>query len=120
MLGLRIQGTTRAVSVLGLALRFVIEFWGPIVAVVMINLQLGAATDLEAVKSQLTKTVGVSEIPILDQSTEALLRTVLVPNLLVAIPWLAGFLFAFFDDDRQAIHDRAARTRVVYEIRPER
>ena len=72
-MSLRIQGTTRAVSVLGLSLRFMVEFWGPIIAVVMINLQLGAATDLDAVKSQITRVVGVEEIPILDASTEALL-----------------------------------------------
>lgn len=118
LLGLRIQGTTRAVTALGLVLRFFVEFWGPVTAVVMLNLQLGAATDLETVKTQITAAVGMREIPILDASTEALLQTVLVPNLLVAIPWLAGFLFAFFDDTRQTLHDRAAHTRVIYEIRP--
>ncbi len=117
ILGLRIQGTTRAVSVLGLLLRFSVEFWGPLIAVAMIGLQIGAATDLETVKNQITDIVGMREIPILDQSTEALLRTVLVPNLMLAIPWLGGFLFAFFDENRQSLHDRAARTRVVYEVR---
>jgi uncharacterized RDD family membrane protein YckC len=34
----------------------------------------------------------------------------------VAIPWLAGFLFALFDHDRQALYDRVAHTRVIYEI----
>jgi uncharacterized RDD family membrane protein YckC len=116
MLGLRIQGTKRAVSVPGLALRFIVEFWGPLTAAVMINLQIGAATDLESVKSSLETLVGLSELPVVNDSAEALLRTVLVPNLMLAIPWLAGFLFALFDDDRQALHDRAARTRVVYEL----
>jgi uncharacterized RDD family membrane protein YckC len=46
-----------------------------------------------------------------------LLRTLLVPNSIVAIPWLAGFLFALVDRDRQTLHDRAARTRVIYEAR---
>lgn len=117
LLGLRIQGTTRAVSVLGIASRFMVEFWGPIVAVVMINLQLGAATNLDVVRDQVVRMVGVQAIPVLDQSTEALLRTVLVPNLIVAIPWLGGFLFALFDYERRAIHDHVARTRVIYAIR---
>jgi uncharacterized RDD family membrane protein YckC len=41
----------------------------------------------------------------------------LFPNLIVAVPWLAGFLFAFVDRDRQTLHDRAAKTRVIYENR---
>ncbi len=41
----------------------------------------------------------------------------LMPNLLLAIPWLAGLVFAFVDDNRMALHDRAAQTRVVYELR---
>ena len=40
---LRIQGTTRAVSVPGLLLRFVVKFWGPIAAMVMLHLQPGLA-----------------------------------------------------------------------------
>jgi uncharacterized RDD family membrane protein YckC len=46
-----------------------------------------------------------------------LLRTMLVPSLVVAVPWLAGFFFAIVDRDRQTLHDRAARTRVIYEVR---
>ena len=57
-----------------------------------------------------------ASVPLWDRSTGALLRMLLVPNLIVAIPWLAGFLFAVFDRDRQAPHDRAAHTRVIYEI----
>jgi uncharacterized RDD family membrane protein YckC len=117
LLGLRIQGTTRPVSVPGLLLRFLVEFWGPITAAVMINLQVGAATDLEAVKTQIERVMGMGEVPVLHDSADALLRTVLVPNLFLALPWLGGFLFAFFDDNRQALHDRAARTRVVYALR---
>jgi uncharacterized RDD family membrane protein YckC len=117
LLGLRIQGTRRAVNVPGLLLRFAVEFWGPLTAAVMINLQLGAATDLHAISTRIGNAVGMDDLPVIHDSAQTLLQTVLVPNLLLAIPWLAGFLFAFFDDHRQALHDRAARTRVVYELR---
>ncbi len=118
LFGLKLQGTTSAVSVLRLAMRFLVEFWGPITAILMLRLQLSAATtDLAAVKERLIGLVGVDQIPILDQSTETLLRTILVPNLVMAVPWLGGFLFALFDENRQALHDRASRTRVVYSMR---
>jgi serine/threonine-protein kinase len=119
MFGQRLQGTTRHVSVLGLSLRFIVEFWGPIVAILMIHLQLGAAktTTMAAVKDHLTNLVGVDALPIFDDGAEEVLRTLLVPNLVLAVPWLAGFLFALFDDNRQALHERAAHTRVVYAIR---
>ena len=117
MVGLRIQGTKRAVSVRGLALRFVVAFWGPLTAAVMINLQLGAADDLQRVSSKIGSAVGMTELPVLHEGAQTLLNAVLMPNLMLAIPWLAGFLFAFVDDNRQALHDWAARTRVVYELR---
>jgi uncharacterized RDD family membrane protein YckC len=56
-------------------------------------------------------------MPFWDSGIDVLLRTMLVPNLVVAVPWLGGFLFALVDRDRQALHDRAARTRVIYEVR---
>jgi uncharacterized RDD family membrane protein YckC len=112
LLGLRIVGTTRAVRVANLMLRFAVEFWGPLVALAIISLQWGAAVNLESVQDR----VAGAGVPLWDRSTWALLRMLLVPNLIVAIPWLAGFLFALFDHDRQAPHDRAARTRVIYEI----
>jgi len=112
LLGLRIVGTTRPVRVSNLLLRFAVEFWGPLVVLAIIGLQWGAAADLESVKNH----VAGASVPLWDRSTGALLGMVLVPNLVVAIPWLAGFLFALFDHDRQAPHDRAARTRVIYEI----
>jgi uncharacterized RDD family membrane protein YckC len=120
LFGLRIQGTTRAVSLLGVCLRFLVEFWGPITAFVMISLQADAqlsAMDLAAVRDQLTDLVGVEDLPVFDAGTDPVLRTLLVPNLVLAIPWLAGFAFALFDDNRQALHDRVARTRIVYAIR---
>jgi hypothetical protein len=79
-------------------------------------LQVGAATDLQAVSARISTAVGVGEIPVLHDSADALFKTILIPNFVLGIPWLAGFLFAFFDEDRQALHDRAARTRVVYEL----
>jgi uncharacterized RDD family membrane protein YckC len=103
LLGLRIVGTTRPVRVANLLLRFAVEFWGPLVALAIIGLQWGAA-------------VAGANVSLWDRSTGALLRMLLVPNLVVAIPWLAGFLFALFDHDRQALHDRVAHTRVIYEI----
>jgi len=117
LLGLHIVGTTRRVRVPGLVLRFAVEFWGPLAALLMIRLQLGAVTDLLEVKNRLVGTAGVSLMPLFDRSMDALLRTMLVPNLVVAVPWLAGFLFALVDRDRQTLHDRAARTRVIYEVR---
>jgi uncharacterized RDD family membrane protein YckC len=114
LLGLRIQGTTKAITVPRLMVRFVVEFWGPIAAVIMISLQIGAVSNLSTVKSQITGALGFSGIPVVDAATHGVLQTVLVPNLIVAIPWLAGFLFAFFDDERRAVHDRAAHTKVVY------
>jgi len=111
LLGLRIVGTTRPVRVSNLLLRFAVEFWGPLVILAIIGLQWGAAVDLGSVKDH----VAGASVPFWDRSTGALLRMLLMPNLIVAIPWLAGFLFAL-DHDRQAPHDRAAHTRVIYEI----
>jgi uncharacterized RDD family membrane protein YckC len=88
LLRLRIQGTTRPVTVPGLTLRFAVELWAPLAAVALLMLGRG---DLSAAQYQLKA---------------------------LAFPWVAGFLFALFDDHRQSLHDRAARTRVVYELRP--
>jgi uncharacterized RDD family membrane protein YckC len=117
LLGLQLVGTTRRVRVPGLLLRFAVEFWGPLVALATISLQLGAVTDLVDMKYRLIDAVGASPMPIWDRSLDLLLRTMLVPNLLVALPWLAGFLFALVDRDRQTLHDLAGRTRVLYEPR---
>jgi uncharacterized RDD family membrane protein YckC len=117
LLGLHLSGTTRRVSVPGLLLRFAVEFWGPLAALAMISLQIGAVTDLVAVKNHVMGAMGASPMPIWDRGVDVLLRTMLVPNSIVAVPWLAGFLFALVDRDRQTLHDRAARTRVIYEAR---
>ena len=117
LLGLHVVGTTRRVRVPGLLLRFAVEFWGPLAALAMLSLQAGAVTDMVEVKNRLIGAVGATPMPIWDRSLDVLLRTMLVPNLVVAVPWLAGFFFALLDRDRQTLHDRAARTRVIYEIR---
>jgi uncharacterized RDD family membrane protein YckC len=116
LLGLHVVGTTRRVRVPGLLLRFAVEFWGPLLALAMISLQLGAVTDLVDVKNRLIGAVGASPMPIWDRSVDVLLRTMLVPNAIVVVPWLAGFLFAVFDRDRQTLHDLAGRTRVIYDV----
>jgi uncharacterized RDD family membrane protein YckC len=88
LLRLRIQGTTRPVKVPGLALRFAVELWAPLAAGLVLALQ---GTEPAAVASKLQA---------------------------LAVLWLAGIFFAFFDGHRQTLHDRAAHTRVVYELRP--
>ncbi|MBN2574020.1 MAG: protein kinase [Deltaproteobacteria bacterium] len=117
LLGLHVVGTTRRVRVPGLLLRFAVEFWGPLAALAMISLQIGVVTDLVEVKNRLIGAMGAGPMPIWDSGVDVVLRTMLVPNLIVAVPWLAGFLFALVDRDRQTLHDRAARTRVIYEVR---
>jgi uncharacterized RDD family membrane protein YckC len=117
---LRIQGTTRAVSVIGLLLRFVVKFWGPIAALVLWHLRPGAATgadDIRLIKERVNELFGWEEIPLLDSGAEDLLGLLSGPNLALIIPWTAGLLFALFDDNRRALHDLFARTRVVYAMR---
>jgi uncharacterized RDD family membrane protein YckC len=117
LLGLHVVGTTRRVRLPGLLLRFVVEFWGPLAALAMIRLQVGAVTDLLEAKNRLIGAVGASHMPIWDHGLDVLLRTMLVPNLVVAVPWLAGFLSVLVDRDCQTLHDLAAKTRVIYEPR---
>ena len=117
VLGLHVVGTTRRISAPGLLLRFAVQFWGPLVAFLSISLQLGAATDLLAAKQNLAGLAGYHPLPLWDQSVESLLRTMMVPNLFLALPWFAGFLFALVDRERQTLHDRAGHTRVLFEDR---
>jgi uncharacterized RDD family membrane protein YckC len=88
LLRLRLQGTTRPIKVPGLVLRFAVELWAPLTAGLLLTLPGTGGPPLET-------------------KLQAL-----------AVLWLAGILFAFFDGHRQTLHDRAARTRVVYELRP--
>jgi hypothetical protein len=114
LLGLQLVGTTRRITVARLLLRFVVQFWGPLVALFAIFLQWGAGSDLLAVKDHLTELGGLH--PLWDRSLESLLRTLVIPNLVVVLPWLAGFVFGIVDHDRQTLHDRAAHTRVLFHV----
>jgi uncharacterized RDD family membrane protein YckC len=119
---LRIQGTNRAVTATRLAVRFVVKFWGPLVAMMMVHLSLGwpfGSADVREVKEEVNRILGWGEIPFLDTNVEDLVRLFWGPNLALAIPWMAGFLFAFFDHKRRALHDLVAHTRVVYSMRKE-
>ena len=114
LMGLRIGGSRKAVRVPRLVLRFLVQFWGPILALGMVSLQVGAVTDLQAVKHQISQAVGIKQIAVLDDSMAALLRTLIVPNLFVALPWIGGFFFALVDRNRQALHDKVASTLVEF------
>ena len=120
MFRLRIQGTTRAVSVVGLTLRFVVKFWGPIVAMVLVHLQpeaTGGADEIRQLKERVNAFIGWEEIPLLDSGAQELLTLLSGANLALAVPWVAGLLTALFDENRRALHDLFARTRVVYAMR---
>lgn len=114
LLGLQLVGTTRRITVPRLLLRFVVQFWGPLVALFAISLQWGAGDDLLAVKDRLTQ-LG-EQHSLWDRSLLSLLRTILIPNLVVLLPSLAGFVFGLVDHDRQTLHDRAAHTRVLFHV----
>jgi eukaryotic-like serine/threonine-protein kinase len=119
---LRIQGINLPVTAARLAVRFIIKFWGPLAAMLMIHLSLGwpfGGADVRAVKEEVNRLLGWGEIPFLDTNVEDLVRLFWGPNLVLAIPWMAGFLFAFFDPKRRALHDLVAHTRVVYSMRKE-
>ncbi len=120
MFRLRIQGTTRAVSIPGLLLRFAVKFWGPIAAMVLWHLHPSAATgadDIRLIKERVNEMFGWEEIPLLDSGAEDLLALLSGPNLALIVPWTAGLVFALFDDNRRALHDLFARTRVIYAMR---
>ena len=119
LLGLHIVGTTRRISVWRLLLRFAVQFWGPLIAFISLSLQFGVATDLLEAKQGLSGIAGYHPLPLLDQNVQSLLRAMMVPNLILALPWIAGFLFALVDRERQTLHDRASHTRVLYEDRSE-
>jgi uncharacterized RDD family membrane protein YckC len=119
---LRIQGTNRPVTTPRLAVRFLVKFWGPVAAMLMLHLSLlwpfGGA-DVRTVKDEVNRILGWGEIPFLDTGVEDLVRLFWGPNIALAIPWMAGLLFAVFDQNRRALHDLIAHTRVVYSMRKE-
>jgi uncharacterized RDD family membrane protein YckC len=119
---LRIQGISRAVTLPRLLLRFVIKFWGPLLAMLMVHVSLGwpfGAADVRTVKEHVNRLLGWGEIPFLDTNVEDLVRLFWGPNLSLALPWMVGLLFAFFDRQRRALHDLFAYTRVIYSMRKE-
>jgi uncharacterized RDD family membrane protein YckC len=119
---LRIQGISRAVTLPRLLLRFVIKFWGPLLAMLMVHVSLGwpfGAADVRTVKEHVNRLLGWGEIPFLDTNVEDLVRLFWGPNLSLALPWMVGLLFAFFDRERRALHDLFAYTRVIYSMRKE-
>ncbi len=119
---LSIQGTSRALTVPRLLLRFVVKFWGPLVAMLMLHFSLAwtfGSADVRTVKDEVNRLLGWGEIPFLDTNVEDLVRLFWGPNIALALPWMAGFLFAIFDRNRRAVHDLCAHTRVVYSMRKE-
>lgn len=118
LFNLRLQGTARALSVPVILLRYVVEFWGPLAAFLMVVFSVGSATNLEDVRERLGAAVGVKEIPVMDGAVETLLRILMVPSLALAVPWLSGFLVALFDEQQRALHDRIASTKVI-EVQPQ-
>jgi uncharacterized RDD family membrane protein YckC len=119
---LRLQGTSRAVTIPRLILRFLVKFWGPVAALLMLHLSLGwpfGAADVRTVKEEVNRIIGWGEIPFLDTGVEDLLSLFWGPNLSLSIPWMVGLLFALFDQNRRALHDLFAHTRVVYSMRKE-
>jgi uncharacterized RDD family membrane protein YckC len=117
---LRIQGTTRAITAPGLLLRFAVTFWAPIAALVLLHLRPGstdASDQIHLLKTRVNDFLGWEEIPFLDSGAEQILALMSGPNLMLAIPWVAGLLFALFDENRRSLHDLFARTRVVYAMR---
>ena len=119
---LRIQGTSRAVTVPRLILRFLVKFWGPAAALVMLHLNLGwpfGAANVRTVKEEVNRIIGWGEIPFLDRGVEDLLSLFWGPNLSLSIPWMVGLLFPLFDQNKRALHDLFAHTRVVYSMRKE-
>lgn len=120
LFGLRLQGTSRALSVPVILFRYALEFWGPLAAFLMMVFDFGNATDLESMKTRIGGAVGVTELPVLDGAIEALLKILMVPSVGLAVPWLLGFAFALYDEQNRALHDHLAGTRVVYVVRSDR
>jgi len=115
IMGLRLQGVRHAIGLPRMIGRFLVQFWGPILAVAMISLQVGVLEEMSDM-SQLTGEVVGKRLPMLQQTLEPLLRQVLLPNLIVALPWLSGFVYAILDRNRMALHDHVASTKVVYTL----
>jgi serine/threonine-protein kinase len=89
LLGLRLRGTDRPLATPRLLLRTALAAWMPALAAVAAPYPLAAEAPLPA------------SLWILGA---------------MAVPWLCGILIASRDECRQTLHDRVARTRVVYDL----
>lgn len=113
-MNLRLQGSTHAVSIFRLVVRFLVQLWGPLVAAAMVALQVRDVNDLRDM-SEVTEAVG-SKLPVMQQALSPVLKQLLVPNIIVALAWLGGFALALLNDSRMALHDVIASTRVVFSM----
>jgi len=110
-MNLRLQGAHHALSMPRILLRFVIQLWGPLVAAAMVAFQVGDVSNMSAV----TEAVG-GDLPVMTETLSPVLSQLIVPNIIVGLAWLAGFGVALTTEDRRALHDRIASTRVVYSM----
>jgi uncharacterized RDD family membrane protein YckC len=103
LMRLRLQGSTRPINVRSLTVRFFATLWGPILAAAVTLLEFGVhqAFDL-SVPFDLSLPWGVY-----------------VPQALLLCGWALGLAAAAIDPERRALHDRLARTRVIYSMRSE-
>jgi uncharacterized RDD family membrane protein YckC len=109
---LRIQGSTRAISVPGLSLRFFVTLWGPILAAVFTLARGGwdlPAPLREALAGLWQGSPGSAEAFVLEAA----------PQLLILVLWAVGFAVAAIDEKTRALHDFIGRTRVIYAMRPD-
>jgi hypothetical protein len=106
---LRIQGSTRAVNGLGLALRFALTLWGPLAAVGLTAARVGVTGLPETL-------VGGARALLGRQPLEVVLGDA-VPQVILLGLWALGLLFAAVDEKRRALHDLLGRTRVIYALR---
>ena len=109
---LRIQGSTRAISLPGLALRFFVTLWGPILAGLFTLARGGwdlPAPLREALGGALRGRYGSAELVAIEAA----------PQLLILVLWAVGFLVPAIDEKTRALHDFIGRTRVVYALRPD-
>jgi uncharacterized RDD family membrane protein YckC len=106
---LRIQGSTHAVTWPGLALRFSVTLWGPLLALVLTSARVGLGGLPQALAGGAGVLGGRG-------SLETLLADA-APQVLLLGLWALGLLFAAIDEKRRALHDLLGRTRVIYAMR---
>ena len=117
---LRIQGTTRAVRIPGILLRFCATFWGPLAALVLLRVDSTSGPGAGAtptVAERLGGPMGWQEMPVVGPPLEHMVGLLWGPSLWLLLVWAVGLTFALFDENRRALHDLLARTRVIYSMR---